>query len=81
LGTGNLAPGQQKFRPFAEAREFARSLGLRSEKEWRDYAKSEQFPSDIPVAAHAVYADCGWAGFGDWLGTGYRFAMSAVPRF
>jgi hypothetical protein len=34
------------------------------------YTKSEQFPSDIPVAVHAVYADCGWAGMADWLGKG-----------
>jgi len=27
-------------------------------------------PDDIPVAPHIIYSDKGWAGWGDWLGTG-----------
>ena len=33
-------------KPFAEAREFARSLGLRSTKEWEKWSKSGARPDD-----------------------------------
>ena len=36
------------YRPFKEAREFARSLNLNSFKEWNEYTKREDFPEDIP---------------------------------
>jgi len=31
---------------------------------------SGRLPSDIPVGPSRVYKDQGWAGWGDWLGTG-----------
>jgi superfamily II DNA or RNA helicase len=70
LGTGNVAPGTIDFRNFEDAREYARGLGLKSTAEWSFFAKSGNLPSDIPAAAHSVYKDVGWAGMGDWLGTG-----------
>lgn len=70
LGTGNIATYLREYRPFEEAREFARSLGLKSETEWRKYCTSGEKPDDIPSAPSRVYADKGWAGFGDFLGTG-----------
>jgi superfamily II DNA or RNA helicase len=70
LGTGTVAAQLRQYRSFKKARAFVRSLGLKSQTEWRDYAKSGKKPDDIPVAAHSVYAKAGWAGYGDWLGTG-----------
>jgi hypothetical protein len=70
LGTGTLAPQDREYRPFAEARKFVHALKLTSQKEWRGYCKSGQKPSDIPTNPHDVYANDGWTGFGDWLGTG-----------
>jgi Integrase repeat unit len=35
-----------------------------------DYCKSGKKPNDIPSHAGEVYAQTGWAGMGDWLGTG-----------
>jgi hypothetical protein len=67
LGTGKVPPGQ--FRPFQKARAFVRSLGLKSGSEWKTYCKSGRKPADIPNAPQAVYANDGWAGTGDWLGT------------
>jgi hypothetical protein len=64
-----LGPG----RPFKRARTFVRRLGLKSYMEWRDYCKSGKKPSDIPASPAKVYAENGWSGWGDWLGTGrYR---------
>jgi superfamily II DNA or RNA helicase len=70
LGTGRIADHLRKYRPFKEARDFVRGLNLKSKEEWFDYCKSGNKPADIPTIARETYADAGWAGFGDWLGTG-----------
>ena len=56
------------FRPFGDARRFARSLNLRSTAQWREYCKSGDKPKDIPTDPRKVYLNKGWVGFSDWLG-------------
>jgi hypothetical protein len=58
-----------KYRHFDDARKFARSLKLKNAKEWSNFCKSNNKPSDIPSAVHNVYKDYGWLDYGDWLGT------------
>lgn len=63
-----------RWRPYDEARAFARGLELRSQAEWWRLTKGKlenygQLPKDIPVAPHQVYADRGWTNWGDFLGT------------
>ena len=70
LGTGTIAPSQRKYRAFRAARTWARSLKLKSGSKWRQFTKSGKLPADIPKTPNQVYADKGWVGFGDWLGTG-----------
>jgi hypothetical protein len=70
LGTGNVANYLRKYRSFNKARAFVRNLGLKSHSEWSDYCKSGKRPADIPAAPDSKYADAGWLGWGDWLGTG-----------
>jgi superfamily II DNA or RNA helicase len=70
LGTGTIASRLLKYRSFNEARAFVRGRGLASNKEWRDYCKGGQKPKDIPTLPEQTYANKGWAGYGDWLGTG-----------
>jgi len=75
LGTGIIAFSRKKFRSFHLAQTFARNLKLRSGVEWRAFCKGEmpnlgKLPSDIPANPHNTYADKGWSGMGDWLGTG-----------
>ena len=70
LDTGTIATFDREYRPFEEARAFAQSLSLASQKEWYEYARSEDKPFDIPTVPYQVYKDKGWAGMGDWLGTG-----------
>src|SRR5262249_1267087 len=62
------------WRDFEEARAFVRSLRLKSQIEWRDYAKSRKKPNDIPSAPWDVYAGAGWESLIDWLGDGRRVA-------
>ena len=75
LGTGIIATRDRRYRRFQSAREFARKLKLNSSTEWRAYCKGElpklgKIPNDIPANPNCLYADNGWKGFGDWLGTG-----------
>lgn len=58
------------WRPFEEAREYARSLGYRNNTQWRVFANSDEKPADIPFNPDQVYVGDGWADWGDWLGTG-----------
>jgi superfamily II DNA or RNA helicase len=54
---------------FEQAREYARSLNLPSVGAWIKYWKSHKRPIDIPSSPQEVYADKGWAGWADFLGT------------
>jgi hypothetical protein len=69
LGTGTVAVFKRKFRPFEEARKFARSLVLRSQTEWAEYCKLNKLPFDVPTSPRRTYTR-EWKGWGDWLGTG-----------
>ena len=57
LGTGNIAAKDRKYRPFKEAREFVRSLGLKTGEEWTAYCKSGNKPDDIPSSPWDVYKE------------------------
>ncbi len=70
LGNDNIASKNMKFRSFEEAREFAHSLNLKSNKEWKEWAKSGDKPEDIPANPDQAYKKKGWMGYGDFLGTG-----------
>jgi hypothetical protein len=56
------------FKPFEEAREYARSLNLSKVKDWHSLGKAKKLPSDIPALAHHHYRDSGWVGYKDFLG-------------
>jgi hypothetical protein len=75
------------FWPFEQAREFARTLGLRTIVNWREYIKGRfpklpARPEKVPVHPETVYAKTGWNGYGDWLGSGHiAFANRRVRPF
>jgi len=62
------------FLPFNEAREFARSLKLKTSGEWQRYCSGEfmntlgTLPENVPKTPRIVYKDNGWCGMSDWLG-------------
>jgi superfamily II DNA or RNA helicase len=68
LGSGRIYRHNKSN--FKKARAFVRKLGLKSLKGWTKYARSGKRPIDIPAHPQRIYADSGWAGMGDWLGTG-----------
>ena len=61
---------KKQFRDFESAREFVRSLGLKNQKEWREYCKSGNKPENIPSVHPERTYKKEWKGMGDWLGTG-----------
>ena len=66
---------KKAWRPFEEARVFARSLKLRSKTEWFQYRKSGERPDDIPKSPNDVYKNDGWKGWIDWLGNEDRIKV------
>ena len=85
LGTQRRRGKGRPYRPFKEAREFARSLGLKSYGEWRSHVRTGatstlSLPIDIPVSPDRVYAKDGWNGWPDWLGTERRRGKGRTYR-
>ena len=72
FGTGYVSSAKREFRPFKEAREYIRSLGFKNSQEWREFAKSDERPEDIPTNPHTVYEKDGWIGAPDWIGNKNR---------
>jgi hypothetical protein len=75
------------WRPFEEAREYARGLKLKTSEEWHKYSgdkmpeKGER-PKDIPSNPNISYVK-EWVHWGDWLGTGKKpghKGMSGISR-
>jgi hypothetical protein len=58
-----------KFRSFEDARIFARTINLKSQKDWRNYCNKEKKPQDIPTDPGTTYKNKGWVNYGDFLGT------------
>lgn len=80
LGTGHVATRLMTYRPFRQARAYARSLGLAGTAEWQALCRTRggnrpALPPDIPATPHNIYAGRGWVNYTDWLGTG-RVRMS-----
>src|SRR3989304_4263257 len=48
IGTGRISNKNRKFLEFIKARNFARSLGLKSEEEWINFCKLRKLNDDIP---------------------------------
>ena len=56
------------FRSFEDARTYARTLGLKSQKEWEAWSKSGARPHNMPSNPQRTYASSGWTSYGDFLG-------------
>jgi len=68
---------ESELLPFEKAREYVRKLGLKGQKEWFAYAKSNERPPNIPSSPYNVYDE--WNGFADWLGTKRIRPTSFLP--
>ena len=69
-GTGAVATQDQQFLPFKKALLHARSLKLKTVREWKEWCKSGTRPANMTSDPGKVYTHEGWQGHGHWLGTG-----------
>ena len=64
---------RSRWRAFGSARVWARTLGLRSAREWFSFCDNKMpekgtRPPDIPKDVYRTYEGKGWKGMDDWLG-------------
>lgn len=72
-----IISNEEKYLPFNEAREFARSLGLKKGKDWESYYKGLfkdkiKKPDNIPKSPASVYFG-EFISFTDWIGIKKEF--------
>jgi hypothetical protein len=80
LGYGEGRVFAKDMLPFAVGRAYARKLKLRNNKEWYEWSKRKQRPSNIPSDPAKAYRDAGWISWPDWLGSeGRVFAKDMLP--
>lgn len=72
LGTKNQY-GKKDFLSYIEAKIIVRKLGLKTQKEWSEYAKSDKRPYNVPYSPYNIYKDKGWINWGDFLGATYIY--------
>ena len=65
-----INPKNRIYTSYEDARKFIQKLGLKNQKEWFAYTKSQIFPSDLPVRPYVIYKNKGWISFDDFLGHG-----------
>ena len=49
LGTGYVATFRRQYLSLAEVKDFARSLKIKTQHEWRKYCKVNKLPDNIPA--------------------------------
>ncbi len=55
------------MKTYDEAKEYIKSLNIKSAKEWSEYCKSDKKPKDIPYSPTTSYKHKGWRGWDDFL--------------
>ena len=68
LGTNIISTRKRKYLPFNEARNYARTLNLKSQSEWYKYIKTNEIPN-IPRSVGRTYLNKGWVSWPDFLGS------------
>ena len=54
---------------FENAKAYAKKLNLNNEYQWKKYYLSNHLPENIPTHPDRTYANKGWKGWSDFLGT------------
>ena len=79
-------PNDKKvYSSFFKVREFARSLRLKSKKQWMEYCSQEnpshlRYNISLPVKPWLEYKNIGWKDWSDWLGTKIQFKDFKTTR-
>eukprot|EP00947_MAST-08B_sp_MAST-8B-sp1_P002647 g2647.t1 len=82
LGFSSAGKGSVKgdYLPFASARAWVRQRKMKSQKEWKEWSKSGQRPSNIPGNPWEVYRGKDWVSMMDWLGCERNLKDTTVKR-
>jgi hypothetical protein len=75
-GWGDFLGNSKIFRAFEDARKYAKILKFRSSYEWREWAKTDARPADIPNNPSNFYSAKGWSGWPDFLGYDYKYVKT-----
>ena len=74
LGTGAIAPKDQKFKSYKMVQKFALSLDVKSTTEWWTYVRSHDLPPGIPKdPANWFKKQKIWTTWGEFLKTGNTY--------
>lgn len=75
------------YRPFHEARTYARSLMIKTKAEWLEYGRAGKLPNDIPIFPNNAYGKTissgklkrggHWVSWKDWLGATFADRIDA----
>ena len=69
LGTKNKSRiKNRQYLSFNKSRNYARSLNIKSFREWNRYWKTNKKPDNIPFNPYLIYKDKGWTTWPDFLG-------------
>lgn len=61
----------KNFISYEEAKNIAKTFGIKSRQEWNEYSKTEQFKNvNLPKQPDLVYKTQGWISWSDFLGAG-----------
>jgi superfamily II DNA or RNA helicase len=65
-----LGKRKTEYRTYEGTKKFARSLNLKSKKEWSELCKSGKKPKDIPSNLYQFYKDKGWTSWPEFFDNG-----------
>jgi len=72
LGSNSKNEKNRDFKSYEEAKFTVHRLGLKNQRAYNDWAKSQKRPPDIPANPQAYYLNSGWSSWPDWLGSDKR---------
>ena len=61
----------RQWRPYEEAKQWARTLQLTSKRALMAWGKTHEWPANIPKTPNNVYKSKGWIDWKDFLGASY----------
>lgn len=70
---------KKEFLPFEEVKKFALDLGIKSQREWREFARTSDRPSNIPSSPNVAFKNKGWTSWGEFLGNGNVYKKDFLP--
>jgi hypothetical protein len=58
-------PNDRKFRPYKQTKKYVQSLGIKTQRDWINYANNNELPIDIPKTLEYIYKNEfeGWSTF------------------